>query len=101
LYESLIAILRAQGFTNAFAGIALPNEASVRLHEGMGFIHVGIFRNVGYKCGRWHDVGWWQYVMQEAVQNPNEPIAIGSGDADWEACLASGSRNHRKHEATD
>ncbi|WP_458206512.1 arsinothricin resistance N-acetyltransferase ArsN1 family B [Haladaptatus sp. NG-SE-30] len=60
LYESLFALLRPQGFYNAYAGIALPNPASVGLHESMGFEQVGVYRNVGYKNGAWHDVGWWQ-----------------------------------------
>jgi phosphinothricin acetyltransferase len=47
----------------AFAGIALPNPGSVALHELMGFTPVGIYREVGFKFGRWHDVGWWQRVL--------------------------------------
>ena len=47
----------------AFAGIALPNPASVALHESMGFAPVGAYREVGFKFGRWHDVGWWQRAV--------------------------------------
>src|SRR5262245_39478674 len=60
LYRSLVGILAAQGFFNAYAGIALPNPASVALHESVGFRALGVYRRVGYKLGRWHDVGWWQ-----------------------------------------
>jgi phosphinothricin acetyltransferase len=65
LYTSLFAILRIQGFVNALAGISLPNEASVALHESLGFVPVGIFQDVGYKLDGWHDVGWWQLGFRD------------------------------------
>ena len=64
LYEQLFAELANQRFHAAFAGIALPNESSVALHEAMGFVPVGIYKGVGRKFGRWHDVGWWQRLIQ-------------------------------------
>jgi phosphinothricin acetyltransferase len=73
LYGALFEILRAQGFVTAFAGIALPNPASVGVHEAMGFERVGVYRNVGFKSGRWHDVGWWQRDLAE--QPPPVPPA--------------------------
>ena len=60
LYASLLSLLAAQGYHRAFAGITLPNPASVGLHEAMGFARLGVFREVGWKLGSWHDVGWWQ-----------------------------------------
>jgi L-amino acid N-acyltransferase YncA len=60
LYEALLPALRELGFRQACAGIALPNEASVRLHEALGFELVGVYRNIGFKAGAWRDVGWWQ-----------------------------------------
>ena len=60
LYQRLIAEVGALGYRSLFAGIALPNPASVRLHEAAGFRPVGVFRDVGYKHGAWRDVGWWQ-----------------------------------------
>ena len=51
LYTALFAVLRLQGFYNAYAGITLPNPGSVRLHEAMGFVPVGVYHNVGYKFG--------------------------------------------------
>jgi hypothetical protein len=60
LYVRLLDMLEGQGFRNAFAGIALPNDASITLHERLGFTHLGTYRDVGYKLGAWHDVGWWQ-----------------------------------------
>ncbi|HEY6895229.1 MAG TPA: arsinothricin resistance N-acetyltransferase ArsN1 family B [Rhodanobacteraceae bacterium] len=77
LYRELFALLRAQGYVNAFAGIALPNAASVKLHESIGFRLIGVYRNVGYKLGAWRDVGWWQLALCEPPEEPREPIAIG------------------------
>ena len=63
LYAELLPILAGRGYHAAFAGIALPNEASVGLHEAMGFTPVGIYREVGWKMGAWRDVGWWQRLL--------------------------------------
>lgn len=60
LYSHLLSAAAELGYHAAFAGIALPNEASVGLHEAMGFEPVGIYREVGRKFDAWHDVGWWQ-----------------------------------------
>ena len=60
LYASLLERLRADGVHTALAVIALPNEASVRLHESFGFVHRGTIREVGWKFGRWIDTGFWQ-----------------------------------------
>ena len=58
LYAALFRILVAQGFVNAYAGITLPNPASVGFHRAMGFKKVGVYEGIGYKFGRWHDVVW-------------------------------------------
>jgi L-amino acid N-acyltransferase YncA len=63
LYAELLPLLAAKGYHAAFAGIALPNEASIGLHEAMGFAPVGIYREVGWKTGGWRDVGWWQRLL--------------------------------------
>lgn len=63
LYGDLLARLKARGLHAAFAGIALPNPASIALHETCGFTPVGIYREVGWKMGAWRDVGWWQRVL--------------------------------------
>ena len=76
LYASLLPTLRDCGYWRAHAGIALPNPASVRLHEAMGFRPVGIYRQVGHKLGSWHDVGWWQLALVEDTgRAPEEPRA--------------------------
>ena len=74
LYSVLFDLLRLQGYRRAFGGISLPNEASVGLHESMGFTRVGVYHDVGYKMGRWIDVGWWEMPLQETAENPPEPI---------------------------
>jgi phosphinothricin acetyltransferase len=63
LYEALLPELAVQGFHCAMGGIALPNEGSVALHERLGFIKVAHFREVGWKLGRWIDVGYWQRML--------------------------------------
>jgi phosphinothricin acetyltransferase len=73
LYLALFRILRAQGFRNAYAGITLPNAASVGLHEAVGFTALGVYRGVGYKRGRWHDVGWWELRLAALADEPAPP----------------------------
>jgi phosphinothricin acetyltransferase len=93
LYAALFAILARQGFFNAYAGITLPNRASVALHEAVGFQPVGTYRQVGYKTGAWHDVGWWQLALQAPTADPAEPTALSAiqSSPDWPAMLSIGS----------
>ena len=63
LYRALIAEMRLRGLHCAIGGIALPNPASIALHEKLGFRHIGQFREVGWKFGQWVDVGYWQLVL--------------------------------------
>lgn len=63
LYRELIAQLRARGLHMVIGGIAQPNEASVALHESMGFKKVAHFAEVGMKFGRWIDVGYWELKL--------------------------------------
>jgi phosphinothricin acetyltransferase len=60
LYAELLDTLRAQGIRTAVGIIALPNAASVTLHEKLGFVHTGTLQAVGYKLEQWVDVGYWQ-----------------------------------------
>jgi len=64
LYERLFGVLAGRGFHYAFAGITLPNPASVGLHEAVGFIKIGVFPEVGRKFEQWHDVGWWYRPLE-------------------------------------
>lgn len=63
LYDALIRVSARQGYHVLIAGIALPNEPSVRLHEALGFARVGVFREVGHKHGKAIDVGFWERVL--------------------------------------
>ena len=63
LYRALIADMRARGFHCAIGGVALPNPASIALHEKLGYKHIGQFREVGWKFGRWVDVGYWELLL--------------------------------------
>jgi L-amino acid N-acyltransferase YncA len=74
LYETLLHTLEKQRFVQAIAAITLPNDASVRLHEAMGFVSAGAYRQVGYKGGRWLDVGLWQRGLAPATNPPTEPV---------------------------
>ena len=59
-YEALIADVRKRGIHCVIGGAALPNPASVSLHEKPGFTKVAEFREVGFKFGRWVDVAYWE-----------------------------------------
>jgi phosphinothricin acetyltransferase len=72
LYAELLRQLTTLGYCQAYAGITLPNDASVALHEAVGFTCVGVFANAGHKLGRWYDVGWWQCALQRP-DPPPEP----------------------------
>jgi phosphinothricin acetyltransferase len=63
----LLARLRALHTHAVIAGIALPNAASVRLHERLGLTQVALFRQVGFKHGRWIDVGYWQAILADGA----------------------------------
>jgi phosphinothricin acetyltransferase len=76
LYTSLFAVLVVQGFRNAYAGVTLPNPASVALHESVGFTPVGVYRGVGYKLGSWHDVAWFGRPLAPLVTDPAEPVPL-------------------------
>jgi L-amino acid N-acyltransferase YncA len=71
LYKKLFEKLIQKGFCNAYAGIALPNEASIALHRSVGFEPIGIFSAVGRKFGKWHDVAWFQRRLRDSP--PTEP----------------------------
>jgi phosphinothricin acetyltransferase len=72
LYGELLAELRSRPLRTVIGGIALPNDASVGLHEKLGFRKVAHFERVGWKRGRWVDVGCWQLSLRED-ERPPEP----------------------------
>ena len=73
LYRRLLDVLRAQGFCAAIGGIALPNAASVGLHERLGFVHTGTVPQAGRKFDRWHDLGFWHLRLQPGSPAPTAP----------------------------
>ena len=93
LYHAIFQLLSLQGFYQCFAGITLPNPASVGLHEALGFQPVGVYQAVGYKLGGWHDVGWWQRALQPRPSLPTPPTAVEvlrQTSTAWEAALHAG-----------
>ena len=93
LYRSLFPLLGLQNYCNAYAGIALPNPGSVGLHEAVGFQPVGIYREVGYKLGAWHDVGWWYLSLQPKTPAPPRPLDTKEAQTmpQWQTALAAGA----------
>ena len=78
LYRSLLPVLERQGFAQAIAAITLPNEASVRLHEGLGFHQVGTYERVGFKFREWRSVGLWQRGLLHLSTRPEEPRSVSA-----------------------
>lgn len=76
LYRALFSILRAQGFVNVYAGIALPNDGSLRLHRSLGMSEVGTYHGVGFKDGVWRDVTWLELALDGRPAAPAEPVAL-------------------------
>jgi phosphinothricin acetyltransferase len=73
LYAALLDQLRGLGYVSAYAGVTLPNAASVALHESVGFTAIGTFPNAGFKFDKWHTVGWWYLALQPEPRAPQEP----------------------------
>lgn len=95
LYTALLDLLAAQGYANAFAGIALPNDASIGLHRATGFELIGVYRSVGFKLDTWWDVAWYQRPLN-AADVPPPPVAIAEvDDGRLDAALAAGSAQIR------
>ncbi|MEZ5064335.1 MAG: arsinothricin resistance N-acetyltransferase ArsN1 family B [bacterium] len=79
LYRVLFRLLARQRYARAFAGITLPNDASVALHESLGFRKVGVYSRIGHKLGAWHDVGWWERdLATPSAGDPEEPIPFAT-----------------------
>lgn len=76
LYYTLFETLKLQGYYNAYAGVTLPNIKSEGLHESFGFKSAGVYHNVGYKLGSWHDVKWYELKINEHIREPLKPKNI-------------------------
>lgn len=98
LYTALFMLLVRQGFHTVYAGVTLPNQASVALHEAMGFTLLGTFHRAGYKHGHWHDVAWFEQFLAAHDGEPEPPVPITLLEADatsrsvFEEACATGVR---------
>lgn len=90
LYATLFAALRMQGYHRVYGGITLPNAASVGLHEAQGFKPIGVYGEVGFKFGAWHDVGWWGLDLAPTSQKPGDPLPFTAGILDQAKRVAAG-----------
>jgi L-amino acid N-acyltransferase YncA len=70
LMTALLDELASRGFNTALAGTTLPNPASIALFRSLGFEPIGVFRQVGFKFGDWHDVSWWQKGLGDGHHEP-------------------------------
>lgn len=70
LYAELLKQLADGGYHLVIGGIAMPNDASIGLHQKHGFEKVAHFREVGFKCGRWLDVAYWQKTLGGVIPRP-------------------------------
>ena len=78
LYSKLLTLLKFSGYKNALGVITLPNEASLALHQKMGFVHLGEMPDIGYKLGTWHTTSWWSLNLQEEGFVPGEIKSVES-----------------------
>jgi phosphinothricin acetyltransferase len=80
LYRALAAMLERQGYRRAYAGIALPNAASIALHRAAGFTEAGIVHAAGFKLGRWHDVAYYERALAPLDVPARDPLTIDELD---------------------
>ena len=73
LYSRLFAELASKGYCNVYAGVTLPNAASIALHLGAGFSSIGVFKAVGRKFGAWQDVAWYHRVLRSEPLTDQRP----------------------------
>ena len=87
LYIALFEILKKQGFRNVYAVINLPNDKSVAFHESCGFKYFATYEKVGYKLGKWKNVGWWRLILNEFGDEPAVPAKFSELDKTFLAQL--------------
>jgi phosphinothricin acetyltransferase len=80
LYAALFALLAAQGYRRAFAGVTQPNDASDALHRAAGFAEIGTFPAAGWKFGRWHDVRFYARTLRALDVPEHDPLALHALD---------------------
>ena len=98
IYGALVDILRLQNVRNVYGGVTLPNPNSEGLTASLGFRRVGVYHSAGFKCGRWHDVAWFEKAIGEYGKDPAPflpvrelgPDAVGEVLARWNVALRAG-----------
>jgi L-amino acid N-acyltransferase YncA len=83
LYTTLFEILKKQGFNNVYAVINLPNDKSVAFHERCGFEYFATYEKVGWKLGKWKNVGWWKLKVNEYGDEPAAPVKFEDLDKNF------------------
>jgi len=93
LYTALLAILRLQGFQNAYAGITVPNPPSRAFHEAHGFQLIATYPRVAFKDGRWLDLQWFGLFLGNHPQDPTPPRPLPDllGTPEFEQALSAAS----------
>ena len=76
MYGVLLEMLKLQGIKTVYGCVTLPNIKSENLHKSLGFNEVGIYKNTGYKCGKWHDVAWFEKAIASYDIEPKPIISI-------------------------
>lgn len=90
LYTTLLELLKLQGYANTLIGITLPNEASIRFHEKMGFSKIGVYHQIGFKHGRYHDVGWWELPIRTDAPGEIRSIDAIQQTTNWQTAIEKG-----------
>lgn len=87
LYGALLELLRLQGVKTVYGGVTLPNAGSEELHRALGFQLLGIYHHTGFKCGKWHDVGWFEKALAPYADNPPPVLPVHRLDEKQRACI--------------
>jgi L-amino acid N-acyltransferase YncA len=92
LCTTLFALLKLQGYVSAYGGTTLPNPASEGLLKALGFEPVGVYQGVGFKCGAWQDVSWWQRSLGDRPESPRPPLTLAEARIlpGWEPAMEAG-----------
>jgi len=74
--DAMVELLRMQGVQTVYSAVSMPNDASCALHEAMGFEQAGLWKNTGYKKGRWIDILWYQLALGDYPEKPADLITF-------------------------
>jgi len=96
LYVALIELLRLQGFATVLGGIVLPNAASERLHQKLGFRQIGVYHQIGFKFGQYWDVEWWELALRTEPAGEVVPLEKLVGTPAWDEAIREGMQFIKK-----